>query len=390
MTATGTGQLPAVRRRRRHRTLVGACIGLLTACVASACAVPPTPAQVLARMSEAQRVGQLFMVGSPATGTNLAVVGDVVNYHVGSVFLAGRSTAGVTATRSGNDKLQGLATPAATSSVPLLIATDQEGGYVQVLSGPGFSTMPTALFQGTETVATNRAQAQTWGGQLAAAGVKLNLAPVLDVVPPGTAASNPPVGAFQREYGYYTGTVAGHGAAVIQGMQAAGVGTSGKHFPGLGRVTGNTDVTSGVTDTVTSRNDPYYVIPYRAAVAAGLPVVMISTAYYSRIDPARRAAFSPTVIQTLLRGDLQFTGVVISDDLANARQVADLTPAARAVDFLAAGGDLVLTVDPYTIQQMVPAVLARANTDSAFRTHIDQAVLRILQLKQSLGLQAAS
>lgn len=390
MDTTGTTRRSGVPRRRARRVLVGACVGVLTAWLVSACTVPPTPAQVLARMSEAQRVGQLFMVGSPATGTNLAVVGDVVNYHVGSAFLAGRSSAGVSATRSGDDQLQTLATTAATSNVPLLISTDQEGGYVQVLSGPGFSTIPTALYQGTETLATNQAQAQTWGAQLDAAGVKLDLAPVLDVVPPGTAADNPPVGQFQREFGYYTGTVAGHGAAFATGMRAAGVGTGGKHFPGLGRVTANTDTSSGVTDTVTTRNDPYFVIPYRAAIAAGVPVVMVSTAYYSRIDPANRAAFSPTVIGTLLRGDLGFPGVVISDDLANARQIADLTPAARAVDFLAAGGDLVLTVDPYTIPQMVPAVLARASTDSAFRAHIDQAVLRILQLKSSLGLQAAS
>jgi beta-N-acetylhexosaminidase len=340
-------------------------------------------------MTEAQRVGQLFMVGSPATGTNLAVVGDVINYHVGSVILTGRSSAGVSATRSGNDALQKLVSSAATSNVPLLISTDQEGGFVQVLSGPGFSTIPTALVQGGETVATNRAQAQTWGAQLSAAGVALDLAPVLDTVPPGTAAHNPPIGFYQREFGFFTGTVAGHGTALISGLAASGVASTGKHFPGLGRVTTNPDVSAGVTDFVTTRGDAY-LSPFAAAVNGNVPVVMVSTAYYARIDPGRRAAFSPVVIGTMLRGDLHFLGVVISDDLGNAKQVADLSPGARAVDFLAAGGDVVLTVNPFDVPAMVGAVLSRATADSAFRAAVDRAALLVLNLKASLHLQASS
>lgn len=359
--------------------------GVVAACTPP----PPSTATVLARMTEAQRVGQLFMVGSPAGGTVLATVGAIVNDHVGSVILTGRSSAGVAATRSADNALQGLVSSAATSRVPLLVATDQEGGLVQVLSGPGFSTIPTGLAQGREAVTTLRGQAQTWGGQLAAAGVQLDLAPVLDTVPPGTAANNPPIGVFQREFGFDTGTVSTHGTALIQGLRAGGVGATSKHFPGLGRVTRNPDVSRGVTDTVTTRGDPF-LAPFAATVNGGVPVVMVSTAFYSRIDPARRAAFSPVVLGTMLRGDLHFTGVVISDDLGNAAQVADLAPGARAVAFLAAGGDMVLTVDPFTIAPMVQAVLARAATDSAFRAHIDQAALRVLNLKASLHLQAPS
>ncbi len=377
------------RRSHRRRALSCAVAGTIVAATAVACAPPPSTSAVLARMTEAQRVGQLFMVGSPASGTTLLTVGDILHNHVGSVILTGRSSAGVGATRRGNDALQGLATTSATSGVPLLISTDQEGGFVQVLSGPGFSTIPTGLTQGTESTAVLRGQAQSWGGQLAAAGVRLDLAPILDTVPPGTAARNPPIGVFRREFGLDTGTVASHGTAVAQGFAAAGVGATGKHFPGLGRVPANPDDSARVTDTVTTRGDPY-LAPFAAAVNAGAPVVMVSTAYYSRIDAARRAAFSPVVLGTMLRGDLHFTGVIVSDDLGNAAQVADLSPGARAVDFLAAGGDLVLTVNASTLSQMVSAVLARTATDSAFRAHVDQAALRVLNLKASLGLRAAS
>ncbi len=124
-----------------------------------------------------------------------------------------------------------------------------------------------------------------------------------------------------------------------------------------------------MTDTVTVRHDPY-LAPFAAAVAGGAPVVMMSTAYYSRIDAAHPAAFSPYVIGQLVRGDLGFGGVVVSDDLASAAQVAAWSPGDRALQFLSAGGDLVLCVDPGTLPAMYDAVLARARADAGFRDRV--------------------
>src|SRR5207248_7292664 len=104
---------------------------------------------VLARMTVAQRVGQLVMVSAALSGVTQASKDAITRYHVGSVFLSGRSSAGVTSVRSMTTRLQALATPAATSGVPLLVAVDQQGGQVQSLSVPAFSTMPTAVKQGT-------------------------------------------------------------------------------------------------------------------------------------------------------------------------------------------------------------------------------------------------
>jgi beta-N-acetylhexosaminidase len=181
--------------------------------------------------------------------------------------------------------------------------------------------------------------------------------------------------------------VSSRGGAFASGLGLAGVAAAVKHFPGLGRVTANTDTTAGVTDTVTTRHDPY-LQPYAAAVKAGAPFVMMSTAIYAKIDPARPAAFSKTVINTVLRGDLTFSGVVISDDLGNAKQVARWTPGARAVDFVRAGGDMVLTVNGSLLQPMYAAVLAKALTDPVFRARVDSAALHVLTAKQHLGLIA--
>ena len=103
---------------------------------------------------------------------------------------------------------------------------------------------------------------------------------------------------------------------------------------------------------------------------------MMSTAYYSRIDPNNPAAFSPFIINTILRGDLHFGGVVISDDLGAARQVAAWTPATRALLFIASGGDIVLTVDPSTIPAMYNAVLAYAKANPTFPALVNSAALQ--------------
>ncbi len=194
----------------------------------------------------------------------------------------------------------------------------------------------------------------------------LDLAPVTDTVPsPAAAATNPPIGVLRREYGYDTATVASHATAFAQGLSDAGVSATTKHFPGLGRVTANPDTSSGVTDRTTVRGDAY-VQPFRAVVDGGAGFLMMSTAYYAKIDPTHPAAFSSAIVTGMVRGDLGFTGVVVSDDLGNARQVAPFSPGTRAVSFLRAGGDLVLTVNPAVLPAMDDAVLAEARAIPPF------------------------
>ncbi|MDT0275347.1 glycoside hydrolase family 3 N-terminal domain-containing protein [Blastococcus goldschmidtiae] len=118
----------------------------------------------------------------------------------------------------------------------------------------------------------------------------------------------------------------------------------------------------------------------------GHPMVMTSSATYSRIDPASRAAFSPVVIGDVLRGEVAFSGPVISDDLGSAVAVTNVPVGERAVRFLAAGGTLVLTVAPATFPAMLEAVLARDAADPAFAAVVDSAVRTALLAKAEAGL----
>ena len=347
----------------------------------------PSAAEVrLDRMSLAQQVGQLFMVGTTAERADRRTSAQIRQFHVGNVMLTGRSHDGVRPPARVSRAMQGQVSKAATSRVRLFVATDQEGGLVRVLQGRGFSQIPTALEQGRWRPAKLRNAADRWAGELHRAGVNLNLAPVLDTVPsPRAAKHNPPIGVFDRQFGYTPQVVTDHGLAFVRGMADGRVATAVKHFPGLGRVRANTDTSANVIDRVTRRHDPY-LEPFRAAVEAGAPFVMMSTARYTRLDPKRPAAFSPYVIETMLRGDLGFEGVVISDDLGGAEQVAGVPQGQRAVRFVAAGGDVVLTVHPETLPAMYRAVLARARADQKFRAQVEASALRVLTAKERQGL----
>jgi beta-N-acetylhexosaminidase len=326
------------------------------------------------------------MVGNDAATVAGSTLTAISTYHVGNVMLRGRSGAGVTATARVSAALAARVSHGSTDSVRLFIATDQEGGAVRVLRGPGFDIIPSALTQGTWSPTSLRSSARQWGTQMRNAGVNLDLAPVLDTVPSAAAARlNPPIGVYSREYGYSPGVVSAHGVAFLRGLADAGVDAAVKHFPGLGRVTANTDTTAGVTDHITTRHDPY-LTPFQDAVDAGAAFLMMSTAYYSKLDPAHPAAFSPTVVTGMVRGDLGFTGVVISDDLGNAKQVAAWSPGSRAVQFIEAGGDMVLTVNTSLLPAMVQAVTAKVGTDRTFAAQVDAAVLRILVAKADRGL----
>jgi beta-N-acetylhexosaminidase len=341
-------------------------------------------ARVFAGMSEAQRVGQLFLVGLAQDYVGPVTTAALEKYHFGSLLFAENTSEGAAAAASATARMQSLATQAITGRVRFFVAANQEGGQVQNLRGAGFAALPAALIQGSWSVGYLRQRAKAWGTELRSAGVNFDLAPVMDVVPAGTARSNAPIGQLDREFGYRPAVTGPHGAAFIAGMAAAGVATAAKHFPGLGRVAGNTDFTANVVDTVTTPDDPYFA-SYRSAISAGVPFVMVALATYTKIDPSSLAVFSPAVMR-LLRSSLGFKGVIMSDDLGQAAAVADVPAGERAVRFIDAGGDMITSQSLGPAEQMARAVLSQAAASPAFRAMVNASVTRVLTAKQSYGL----
>ena len=352
--------------------------------------VSPTPLQgetsprSLQGWTWEEKVGQLFMVGINARAPRNATLEILREHEIGNAFVAGRSSAGLNKTTKLVKRLREHV-GGRERGVPPFISTDQEGGLVQVLAGRGFTTIPSAMAQSKMTTAELRAAAAGWGAELAPAGVNLNLAPVMDVVPSAEAAKkNAPIGASDRSFGYGAGLVASHANAFSAGMESAGVDVAIKHFPGLGRVKGNTDTTADVVDTATSASTDS-VAAFQSGIDAGARFVMMSSAVYDQLDPTGPAVFSTPVITGLLREEMGFAGVVISDDLASAEQVSAWTPEERALKFIAAGGDMVLVAHtPQIVGPMTAAVVAQAQKDPAFGDLVDEAVLRVLAAKARL------
>jgi len=329
-------------------------------------------------MSLDQKIGQLIMVSLTSKSDPDGLSGLISTGRVTGAVLLG---SGWTLERAQAASTAMAAEAAGQPAMPF-VAIDQEGGAVQRLAGAGFDPIPSASVQGTWTAADLTAAATTWGRQLRQAGVNLNLAPVADTVPPGTESANVPVGSYGRQFGSDPGPVGTAASAFVAGMTAGGVQSCVKHFPGLGRVGVNPDV-AGAVDGITGRGDPY-LEAFRQALAGGAAMVMMSSATYSQIDPGHVAALSPVVIGQVLRGDLGWGGVVLSDDL-DAGAVRSVPVAERAVDFIGAGGDIAMfsLIDD---AQVASDGLRQAAADPAFVTLIDAAATRVLRAKLAAGL----
>lgn len=345
-------------------------------------AAGPGCGQRAAELGRSDQVGQLLMVGVSSTQLSRAEADVLADVRAGSVILLGDSTLGVQGARRVSDDVRQAATGPA--KIRPLVAADQEGGLVQRLQGEGFATIPAATVQARQSDRTLTRNASRWGSELRRAGIDANLAPVADVVPSSMTTSNAPIGRLRRGYGSSPKLVAAKVAAFERGMGEAGVATAVKHFPGIGRVRGNTDFASRVVDSTTTRTDSG-LAGFDAAIKADVDMVMVSSAYYSRIDAKRRAAFSPVVINTMLRQDRGFTGVVISDDLS-AAALRDLSPGERAVRFVEAGGDLAIVGDPSETRAAAAALTARAKDDRDFAARVTESAGRVLELKAGVGL----
>ncbi|PWU56775.1 beta-N-acetylhexosaminidase [Micromonospora globispora] len=223
--------------------------------------------------------------------------------------------------------------------VPLLLMVDQEGGLIRRLPGaPVLSEKQ--IGQSADPVAGAAAAGTGAGRTLAAVGMNVNLAPVLDVY--STAGNF--VDQYQRSYSANPGTVAPLGRAFITAQQRTGVAATAKHFPGLGRAATaqNTDtgpITLSQSLAGLRGTDEF---PYSAAVASGVDLVMVSWAIYPALDPNRPAGLSPTVVRQELRGRIGFTGVTVTDALEAGALAGYGSTGQRAVAAATAGMDLIL------------------------------------------------
>lgn len=175
----------------------------------------------------------------------------------------------------------------------------------------------------------------TIGSDLATLGIGMDLAPVVDVVDPDLAENTAPVGGLDRGFGTTPDAVAPCVEAAVAGLAEHGVAAVLKHFPGLGRIRENTDLSAqGTSDEVTAADDAALDV-FARGITAGASAVMVSSATYPRIDPSAPALFSRALVTDVLRGRLGFDGLVMTDDIGAAKSAASVPVAERATRLLA-------------------------------------------------------
>ncbi|WP_227356382.1 beta-N-acetylhexosaminidase [Haladaptatus salinisoli] len=340
---------------------------------------PTDPESVVSSLSLPEKVGQLFVAGFDGTRPTAEIEELVSERSLGGVIYFGRNVESPEQLRTLSRTLRGFVPD---GGPPLLVTVDQEGGRVARLSWG--TELPSAMALGAadDPALAARAGAAV-GRELRALGVDVDLAPVLDV---NNNPDNPVIGA--RSFGERPGRVAELGAAFAAGLQNGGVVACGKHFPGHGDTAVDSHLDLPVVDHDRERLDRVELRPFRRAVDAGIDAVMTTHVAFPAVaeDAERPATLSRRVVTGLLREELGFDGLVVTDCMemnAIADGVGTVEGCVRAVE---AGCDLVcVSHTPRTQRAAIDAVVAAVESGRVSESRVDESVRRVLRVKRAYG-----
>jgi beta-N-acetylhexosaminidase len=315
-----------------------------------------------------KELGQLLMAGMDGTYPDSGLLAEVRSGRVGGVILFGEN---VTSELPGAiDALQYAASEG--HNPPLLIATDQEGGPVRRFSG-GPPTMSTRAIKTPSEAFT---QGRLTGEYLRAHGVNVDLAPVSDV----SGAQDFELGQ-ERGFNGTPAQVAGLATRFVTGLQQSRVAATAKHFPGIGTLAVDTDSKlQRVEDPASAVRDD--MLPFAQEIDAGVKLVMVANAVYPALDPVWPASMSAAIQRGVLREQLHFHGVIITDALDDPPQLPGSTIGERAVHAASAGADIILLDSETDGPAALRGLLAASRDDSLSPALVARAYNHVLALKR--------
>lgn len=344
--------------------------------------------RITASLSVEQKAAQLLMVGLPSGEIDPDTETMVRDLGVGGVILYRRNVRGARELAALTSQLQDMACRS-KAGIGLFVAIDQEGGTAVQLWESEVATPPGAMAigaAGSEELAYRVARAS--GTDLRALGINMNLAPVLDV---NSDVLNPVIGV--RSFGADPHLVARLGAAAIRGFRDAGILCCGKHFPGHGDTRDDSHLDLPVVPHDRRRLERVDLVPFKHAVAAGADAIMTAHVAFPGIEPDATvpATLSHAVVSGLLKDELRFPGMAMSD-LMSMKAIADRYDTGEAaVRAVAAGIDLLLAADDRELQRTtLEALVSAVRAGSLSSARLDDAVRRILRAKLRAGLLPGS
>lgn len=390
---TTTARPISNRRRMRRRTWR---IGAAAASTALACAAllaaglvggtpgvsAAAPTSVVPRLSALQLAGQRVVYAYTGLTPPRSLLARIRAGEAAGVIFFSSNIAGVSQLHTVIAELQ-RANAGSPVHAPLLMVIDQEGGLVRRLPGPPVLSQKT-IGASPAALALAGAAGADAGRSLRAAGINVDLAPVLDVA----YARGNFIDRYERSYGSDPAAIGRLATAFTTSLQRTGVSATAKHFPGLGAAAryDDTDRRAVTLRTALSRLRSVDEAPYRSAIAGGARLVMLSWATYPALDPRLPAGLSPIVIGGELRGRLGFRGVTITDAIGAGALSRFGGVGQRAVLAARAGDDLILTSASVAEGESVATRLAAALTDHVLgRGAALAAVTRIVELRSRWG-----
>ena len=334
-------------------------------------------------MQQITELGQLFMVGFDALSPNEHIAALIREQRIGGVILFRRNVHTPQQLSELCRQLQEI--NAQVSSTPLLIALDQEGGMVMRIE-QGVTPMPAAMaYQAAGSEPDCETLHHISADEMRQLGVNMLLAPVLDV---NNNPLNPVIGV--RAFGEDADTVIRYGMAALRGIQSSGMAACAKHFPGHGDTCLDSHYAMDLVPHELARLHAVELRPFKAAIAQGVSAIMTAHVAFPAIEPdrTRPATLSQVVITDLLRGELGFQGVVISDCLEMGAIANGVGVAAGAVASLQAGADIVLVShQPERQRAAIAAVVAAAQGGQIAPQRLQNALQHVRRLKQMPAVQ---
>jgi beta-N-acetylhexosaminidase len=293
----------------------------------------------IAIVMDKREIGNLFFVGFRGTAFNAELAEFLDELNPAGVILFARNVEDPLQVSRLNRDLQQFAHERLSSG--LLIGVDQEGGRVTRLREP-FSVFPPALELARSDAPEEsvRRSAAVTAQELTLTGFSVDFVPVLDVLSSSTDLASTVIG--DRAFGFDSGTVSQLGAIVIDAMRAEGIIPCGKHFPGHGGTLIDSHIELPVDDRDLTELENSDLLPFRDAVSARVEMIMTAHVLYPSLDGESPATLSPGIIDGLLRRQIGFDGVVISDDLDMGAVAGRYSIAESSVRALGAGVDLLL------------------------------------------------
>ena len=331
------------------------------------------------QMTLEEKVGQLLVIGAEGTSFSGEMDNLIHNYHVGGVIIMGEN---VSTTLELLQLMNDIKKANEPSKNPLFLSVDEEGGRVSRLPA-GLPKLPTSEKIGklNDESVGYRAGAYL-AGVLNEFGYNMNFAPVLDV---NSNPRNPVIG--DRSFGSDPYQVAKLGISTMHGMMDNGIIPVVKHFPGHGDTVVDSHKSLPKEETTLEALRNVELVPFQKAIEEGADVVMVAHILFPALDPNYPSSMSKAIITGLLRNEMQFEGVIITDDLTMGAIANDYTIPEAAVQSFIAGSDLLLVVRNYEGQIATIKALKKAiATGEITEERLNESVKRILTLKEKYSL----